>query len=111
MSTHVEWFRDPQLTVAAPGDIEDGYGSTNDEAALVIANDDVAVIEVTEGNYAAFARRLREIADAFDPHGRQVDEDPDCGCDCHGGDTTVEQADAYLRSLGIDTDKAFGPLQ
>jgi hypothetical protein len=66
MSIHVEWFRNPTLTVAAPGDIEDGYGTLNDEAALVITNDDAAIIEITEDNYAAFAKRLREIADAFD---------------------------------------------
>lgn len=66
MSAHVEWFHNPTLTVAAPGDVEDARGTLNDEAALVISNDDVAIIEITEDNFARFAKRLREIADAFD---------------------------------------------
>jgi hypothetical protein len=66
MSVHQEWFTDPVLWIAEPGTIE-GSDSFNDEAALIVDNfDSIAVIQISEENYRAFAQRLREIADAFD---------------------------------------------
>jgi len=62
MSQHVEWMNAASpVSIAAPGEFEDGNGTLNDETAIVLGFDDVIVIEGTKESLLSLSNRVRGL--------------------------------------------------
>lgn len=65
MGVHVEWVDAATTRVAfvPPGEVEDSYGTENDRHALVLADDDLVVIEGTPAELKALIERMTLLLD------------------------------------------------